>query len=189
MKRIPLGWSVIAVLLGCGLILFAGGKNDSIEEWEPLNVEIAEALGVKNDQRGSTSTLPEMNNPEQVKDHASSKEQIPVKEASSESASPNSETVAQETVITEVTSTSPDAGNPPQEQVEQTASADTNGKINVNTADISSLMDLPGIGEKKAQAIIDYRTKNGPFRSVAELMDVKGIGPKMLEKMKPYVAL
>jgi len=43
------------------------------------------------------------------------------------------------------------------------------------------------VGDKTAQAIIDYRTANGPFRDVKDLMKVKGIGPKKLEKMAPLV--
>ncbi|MGN7765274.1 ComEA family DNA-binding protein [Paenibacillus sp. 22594] len=65
--------------------------------------------------------------------------------------------------------------------------ASAEGKINVNTADAAALMNLPGIGEKKAQAIIDYRSSKGAFRSLADLGGVKGIGPKMLEKLKPLV--
>jgi len=46
---------------------------------------------------------------------------------------------------------------------------------------------LPGIGAKKAQAIIDYRTANGSFHSLEDLGKVKGIGSKMLEKLKDLV--
>lgn len=61
------------------------------------------------------------------------------------------------------------------------------GKVNVNQADLAQLETLPGIGSKKAQAIIDYRTANGSFHSLEDLGKVKGIGPKMLEKLKDLV--
>ncbi|WP_054941844.1 ComEA family DNA-binding protein [Paenibacillus ihuae] len=61
------------------------------------------------------------------------------------------------------------------------------GRINVNTADAAALMNLPGIGEKKAQAIIDYRSSTGAYRSLADLGKVKGIGPKMLEQLEPLI--
>ncbi len=63
------------------------------------------------------------------------------------------------------------------------------GKIHINSADATMLMELPGIGEKKAQAILDYRTQNGPFQNVTDIVKVKGIGVKMLEKMLPDLAL
>ncbi len=49
-------------------------------------------------------------------------------------------------------------------------------QVNINTAGIEELTALSGIGEKKAKAIINYRKKNGKFKSVSDLTNVKGIG-------------
>jgi len=60
-------------------------------------------------------------------------------------------------------------------------------RVDLNRATAGQLSALPGIGEKKAQAIIDYRSKNGHFSTVEDLLQVKGIGEKLLEKIKPRV--
>lgn len=61
--------------------------------------------------------------------------------------------------------------------------------INVNTADIYDLQRLPGIGEKRAQDIIDWREEHGPFQTVDELTSVSGIGPGILEGLREYAAV
>jgi competence protein ComEA len=62
-------------------------------------------------------------------------------------------------------------------------------KINVNTATLDELSTLPGVGAKKAEAIIAYRENVGRFTTLEQLAEVKGIGNKMLEKMKDRVSL
>ena len=57
-------------------------------------------------------------------------------------------------------------------------------RVNINTAYQEELVALPGIGPAKAQAILDYRNANGPFKSVDDLKDVKGIGAKRFEKLR-----
>jgi competence ComEA-like helix-hairpin-helix protein len=58
--------------------------------------------------------------------------------------------------------------------------------IDINSASKTSLMQLPGVGEKTAQTIIEYRS-HVPFRRAEDIMNVKGIGEKKFEKMKPYI--
>ena len=63
------------------------------------------------------------------------------------------------------------------------------GKLDLNTATVEQLVELPGIGEKTAQAIVKFREKHGGFDSVEQLLEVKGIGPRKLEKLKEYVTV
>ena len=57
------------------------------------------------------------------------------------------------------------------------------GQVNINSADAPTLSsELTGVGDKKAQAIVDYRKQNGPFRSIEDLQNVKGISLKTIEK-------
>lgn len=61
------------------------------------------------------------------------------------------------------------------------------GPIDLNTATLDQLDTLPGVGPATAQAIITYRTRNGRFRSVTELLEVPGIGPTKMEALRPLV--
>lgn len=63
------------------------------------------------------------------------------------------------------------------------------GQLNINTATSIELQMLPGIGQKKADAIVAYRKAHGDFKSVNDLEKIKGIGKKKLNAMKPYCAL
>ncbi|MGL6477424.1 ComEA family DNA-binding protein [Aeromonas hydrophila] len=65
--------------------------------------------------------------------------------------------------------------------------AKESGKVNLNTANINELTALKGIGEKKAQAIVDYREKQGKFTTVEQLADVSGIGPATLEANRDMI--
>ena len=61
------------------------------------------------------------------------------------------------------------------------------GKVNINTATAQQLTVLPGVGEKLAARIVEYRQKAGGFKNVQELMNVRGIGEKNLAKIQGYL--
>ncbi|MCK4609216.1 MAG: helix-hairpin-helix domain-containing protein [Gammaproteobacteria bacterium] len=66
----------------------------------------------------------------------------------------------------------------------QTSSQQKANKVDINSADVAALEALKGIGDKKAQAIVDYRTKNGAFKSVNDLTAVQGISDQFITKLK-----
>jgi len=69
------------------------------------------------------------------------------------------------------------------------APKDSDGRININTASQSELMDLTGIGKVTAERIIDYRSKNGPFAKIDDLMKVSGIGQKKYDAIKDKITV
>ncbi len=74
-----------------------------------------------------------------------------------------------------------------EQQEKDTGAVDSKGKININKATVDELMTIPGIGQVKAQSIVDYRNENGKFNSVDELTNITGIGVKTLEKLRDKV--
>ena len=63
------------------------------------------------------------------------------------------------------------------------------GKVNINTADISQLLTIPGIGQIRAEAVLAYRQENGNFQSIEDIMKVSGIKNGLFEKMKDYITV
>jgi competence ComEA-like helix-hairpin-helix protein len=64
--------------------------------------------------------------------------------------------------------------------------ADANG-ININTATVDEFEELPGIGRKTAEAIVEYRTANGAFRRVEHLMLIRGVSETRFAELRPHV--
>ncbi len=62
-------------------------------------------------------------------------------------------------------------------------------KIKVNSADLETLIKLPGIGRKTAQKIIEFRNLHGKFDSINDLLKIKGIGKKKLSKFKKFIII
>lgn len=61
--------------------------------------------------------------------------------------------------------------------------------VNINTADVDTLTALPGIGQVLAERILAYRQQNGPFRAIEEIMKVEGIGEKKAEAILDLITV
>jgi competence protein ComEA len=73
-------------------------------------------------------------------------------------------------------------------QVQQ-AQETSEKKININTAPAAELQKLPRIGPQIAQRIVDFRNKNGNFKSIEEIMKVRGIGEKVFKQIKDMITV
>lgn len=78
----------------------------------------------------------------------------------------------------------------PTSQNDQDTIKDVNQRrININTASIVELLEIPGIGPVTAQRILEYREQNGRFKNTDALLNIKGIGPKTLQKLNQYIII
>lgn len=112
--------------------------------------------GSENGDASSDSTVPESSTDESATQNSSNQESSSSKSSSSSSSKENQ------------------------------TKKDLNAKYDLNTVTLEQLMTVPNVGEVKAKAILDLRTKLGKFTSVSQLKSVKGIGSKTYEKLKNY---
>ncbi|MGG6314058.1 ComEA family DNA-binding protein [Paenibacillus macerans] len=201
MRREFMLTAVASAVVGAGLMLLAvgGGKPAGIEGWMPINAEVAATVDEqgrgKSDSGGAASDAgakADVNR--EVPDAGQGSAGMAAEGAKS---IPAAGTNAATGSGTHLSADGPGGAATGSGKVSASAAgadaasgyATKTSQISINRAGLAELQNLPGIGEKKAQAIIDYRNEHGDFGSVGELTKVKGIGDKMLEKMKPYIGL
>lgn len=95
-------------------------------------------------------------------------------------------------IITSDENNSPSDNNEeekPNEEVKSNETDNSKSKLNINTASKENLMSLSGIGEAKAQKIIDYRNENGLFTSIEQIKNVNGISEKLFEQIKEFITI
>ncbi|NGM81881.1 helix-hairpin-helix domain-containing protein [Paenibacillus sp. 7124] len=181
MKKTMLIGRIAAAIIGSGLIWMAGsGRDQGTEGWEMLNARVAQAIEGGQDASASIGR----DGGQAATGRSGAAGEVGGSPWAGEAVTATAPVLAAQ---------SGTGGSLPGHDAAPAAGAadaqtSAEGKVNVNTAGLTELTSLPGIGEKKAQAILDYRKQHGPFRSPTDLQNVKGIGPKMLEKLKPYVA-
>ena len=79
--------------------------------------------------------------------------------------------------------------NKPEELPNSNSEKENNNKVNINIASKETLTSLSGIGDAKAQKIIDYRNENGLFKSIEDLKNVSGISEKLFEQIKEFITI
>ncbi|GAA0135987.1 hypothetical protein YSY43_28270 [Paenibacillus sp. YSY-4.3] len=192
MKREYVLTAVVSAVIGAGLMLLAvgGSRPAGIEGWVPVSREVAAAMAGDRGQGAASAATAEAGAgqaqaagrdvlaadssaivPDSGADEAG-KADMPEQSGAGSAVPPASDSGA--------------ATVPPQPPAEPSPQ---DGLVSVNTANSSQLQTIPGIGEKKAQAILDYRNQHGSFNSLSDLKKVKGIGEKVFQKMKPYIKL
>ncbi|MDD9268726.1 ComEA family DNA-binding protein [Paenibacillus sp. GCM10023248] len=166
-------WIVMAAgffFVGFVVWPYVQGSRSSLKtEFAPINEQILEVIA----QRSDDTMRPDVPEAPDEKGESTPKEtQTSVRKSTeweSREAKPNME------------------ASPSGDLEESPAETTGNGLLDLNAATLQQLNELPGIGDSKARAIMDYRVKKGKFTRIEELIEVKGIGEKLLEKLKEHV--
>lgn len=77
----------------------------------------------------------------------------------------------------------------PESPAPSAAASQQEGKVDLNTASAQELESLPGIGEKIAQAIVEYREEKGAFQTIRQVMEVEGVGEKTFEAIRDLITV
>lgn len=190
--------AVISAVIGAGLMFLAlgPGRPSGIEGWTPLNESVEAALASKTQFSAKAETKP-TSVEEDAGKAASGRRGTDHPDASASAGTTKTSVSTGGSVAGSLpgngavsnTGNAVAAGGPGTGAKSEPEPLGQSGLISINTAGTVELQEIPGIGEKKAKAIVDYRKEHGPFKSVDELTNVKGIGEKMLEKMRPHIGL
>ena len=156
--------------MGAGLMFVVTDLTSSpaIEGWTPVNNAVATKL---------------------VEQQQPQSEQQLQSEQQSKQEKPNNKDNQPQGKLTPSSEIKQEQNQPSGEIASNIKSAETTKRVNINTASTVELQNIPGVGEKKAQTIIDYRNKHGAFKKVQDLTKVKGIGTKSFQKMKPFIEI
>ncbi|AZK46793.1 ComEA family DNA-binding protein [Paenibacillus lentus] len=196
LKREYVMTAIISAVVGAGLMLLAvgGSRPAGIEGWAPLNREVAAVMGGNGVAEAAPVTvsaegpgIAATQNDSAVNNESAA---ITIEPMMGQDAT-DSEGQKHELDAQASTASAGTAGGNEAAESSQPASerSEQDGLVSLNTANSKQLQTIPGIGEKKAQAILDYRNQHGSFKSLSDLKKVKGIGDKMFQKMKPYIKL
>lgn len=178
LERILLGLTA-AFVLGAALIFCFGNRSASvIVMTEPSSSGAVLAASTQGEGDQSGEKLEESGLPT----NSVSAEPSILEETAEPNAAATTKTESPDTASSE-----PATAFPAPESTE--AGQADEPKINLNTATAEQLETLPGIGEKRAEAILTYREKHGPFSKIEDVVKVSGIGQGIFSKIKPYLTV
>jgi len=174
-RRLPIrglaAWCGFAAGIGALLYLLLNSGHQGIPGWQSVNESLRATLSVN----GATALSP-----------TQSLSGVDVPESGDVNAVSNLSTTGPSAAAPALTQ-SDTASTPAAASASEPSDALGASLLDLNTASVTDLDELPGVGPSKAQAIIDFRDSRKGFRSAEELLEVKGIGPKLYDKIRPLV--